>query len=134
MPTGTAATVARSYHQSQVHYLKKEVNYTDGASAVVNVGIVPAGAIIIRAAIVVLTAFNAGTNNNIRVGVSGSDNGIMADVAATSAGVKINTTIATAAAATINPSADTTIIATLGLTGTAASAGRAVIVVEYTNL
>lgn len=134
MPTGTLATTARGYHHQLVHYLKKQVLFSDGASAVVTVGTVPSGAVLQRASITVTTAFNAGTNNNIRVGVSGSDNGIMADVAATSVGVKTNSTLATAASAVINPTADTAIIATLGLTGTAATTGAAWIIVEYVYL
>lgn len=133
MATGTAGTTARDFHTNQVHYWKKTITYTDSS---VNVGYVPAGATIVRACAVVTTAFNAGTNNNIDIGNANSGQSAVYASAlnGTSVGVKINTTLATAAAAQINVAADTLITAAYTSSGTAATTGSALVVVEYVNL
>ena len=43
MATGTAGTVARKYHTSQVHYLRKRITFAT-ATVETNLGIIPAGA------------------------------------------------------------------------------------------
>lgn len=43
MATGTAGTVARKYHTSQVHYLRKRITFAT-AAVETNLGIIPAGA------------------------------------------------------------------------------------------
>lgn len=112
-----------------VHYLRKQIRYTDGASAVVTIGTLPAGAAVLRGHVVVQTAFNAGTNNNVDVGIAGATNSYTAALAMTPVGVKPFTGLATSAVAVTTGDAD--VIATLGLTGTAATAGAAIIVIDY---
>lgn len=113
-----------------VHTLRKIVNYSDGASAVVTVGTLPAGAIVIGGGIQVVTAFNAGTNNNIDVGIAADADGFASAIAMTSKGFKVFDDIATSD--DLGPmTADTDVIATLGLTGTAATTGSAIIIVQF---
>lgn len=128
MPTGTAATTARSYHTDQTHYLVKRVGFADSGTAV-TVGIVPAGSIVVNGWVVVATAFNAGSTNVIDVGTSADDDGFATDLALGTIG-----NIAFDEMATTNDSVcatDTTIIATPALSGTAATAGVAYVVVQY---
>lgn len=129
MPTGTQGTNARRYHTSQVHYLRKAIAFSDGASAVVTVGIIPAGAVVINAGVVVTTAFNAGSGNVLDIGTSADDDGFATDLALGTIG-----RIAADELATSNDlyvTSDTTIIATLALTGTAATAGAGIVFVEF---
>jgi hypothetical protein len=129
MATGTAATQARQYHTSQVHYLRKAIAYTDGATAVITVGVIPAGATVIRGGVVVTTAFNAGTTNVLDIGTSADDDGFATDLALGTIGVISADEMATTNDAYVT--SDTTIVATLALSGTAASAGAGFVWIEY---
>jgi hypothetical protein len=129
MPTDTAGDVGQVYHTNQVHYLAKSIAYTDGASAVVTVGVLPPRAVVIRGGVVVTTAFNAGSGNVLDIGTSGDDDGFATDLALGTIGV-----ISADEMATTNDAYSTsavTITATLALTGTAASAGAGVVWLEY---
>jgi hypothetical protein len=129
MATGTAGTTAKRVHQPLVHRIWKDIAYTDGASAVVTVGVIPAGSVVIRGGVVVTTAFNAGTANVMDLGTSADDDGFGTDLALGTIGVISADEMATTNDANIT--ADTTVIATLALTGTAASAGAGTVWVEY---
>lgn len=111
------------------HYLRCQVTYAAGASAVATIGILPAGAVVLRGHAVVTTVFNAGTNNNVDVGIAGQTATFTSALAMTSVGVKPFTGLSTSAFALTT--ADTPVIATLGLTGTTATAGVAIFVIEY---
>lgn len=129
MATGTPGTTARKYHTSQVHYLRKAIAYSDGASAEVEVGIIPAGSTVIRGGVVVTTAFNAGTGNVLDIGTAADPDGFATDLALGTVGVIVADEMATTDDAYVT--ADTTITATLALTGTAATAGAGFVWVEY---
>lgn len=60
MPTNTAGTVARENATQQVHYLRKRI-LGAGGSATYSLGVIPAGANILRISTLVRTVFNAGT-------------------------------------------------------------------------
>lgn len=114
-----------------VHYLRKTVNYSDGASAVVTVGTLPAGAIVIGGGVHVATVFNAGTNNNIDIGIAADPDGFNTLTAMTSRGFKVLDELATSD--DLGPmAADTDVIATLGLSGTAATTGSAQVIIMFT--
>lgn len=119
----------RQYSLNVMHTLRKTVRYSDGASAVVTVGTLPAGAIVVGGAVHVSTVFNAGTNNNIDVGTAADPDGFATALAMTSAGDKVFDELATSD--DLLTSADTDVIATLGLTGTPASAGVAQVIVWF---
>lgn len=132
MATGTAGTTARQFHSQQTHFLRKTVNYNDtGISSGVSMGVIPAGSVIIDVVIVVTTAFNAATTNNLLVGTTAAGNDIVAtaDSAAGSTGLKrlASATIGT----TAYRSSDQTIYVAYTQTGTAATAGKAYVIVEY---
>lgn len=129
MATGTAGTSARKFHTQQVHYLRKAISYSDGASAVITVGVIPEGATVIRGGVIVTTAFNAGTANVLDIGTSADDDGFATDLALGTIGVIAADEMATTNDAYVT--SDTTIIATLALSGTAATAGAGFVWIEY---
>lgn len=71
MATGTAGTTARKYPYQMVHYLRKSIDYTMNGTTV-TIGIVPAGALILKPAsgVAVTTAFNGNSSNVLDVGAS----------------------------------------------------------------
>lgn len=60
MPTNTAGDTGRLYHTDQVHYLAKTFTFADD-DVVKTVGILPPGALVIEAGVVVTTAFVGGS-------------------------------------------------------------------------
>jgi hypothetical protein len=112
-----------------LHTLRKTVRFSDGASAVVTIGTLPIGALVVGGGIHVSTVYNAGTNNNIDIGTAADPDGFASAIAMTSAGFKVFDELATSD--DLLMAAETDVIATLGLTGTAATAGVAQIIVQY---
>ena len=129
MPTGTVATAAHRHALDLVHYIAKQVNYSDGAAAVVPIGTLPAGALVTRGGVAVVTAFNAATANVMDIGTAADDDGFGTDLALGTIGGIALDEIATSN--DLYVSADTVVNATLALTGTAATAGSAYVWLEY---
>lgn len=119
----------RQYALQTVHYLRKSISYTAGATAVVTVGTLPAGALVVGGGVHVSTVFNAATANNIDVGTAADPDGFATALAMTSVGLKAFDELATSD--DLLTTADTDVIATLALTGTAATAGVCQVVVQY---
>ena len=71
MATNTAGSSARQYSYQLVHYLRKGITYSDNGSTV-TVGIVPAGALILKplSGVAVITVFNGNSSNVLDVGAS----------------------------------------------------------------
>lgn len=134
MPTGTAGTNARQFHTQQIHYLRQNISYADGASKVYTIGTVPAGSQILNviSGVFVNTVFNAGTTNVLDIGTTANDDLYGTDIAL---GTKAFVALDEAATATdVNAwyvSSDTTFTCTLSLTGTAATTGAGVVVIAY---
>lgn len=124
------AIPARNDGSQSIQYLRKKISYLTGIAAVVSVGTIPAGGIVLRGGVVVTTAFNAGSTNVLDIGTSADDDGFATDLALGTIGV-----IAADEMATTNdmgPStSDISVTATLALTGTAPSAGEGYVWVEY---
>jgi hypothetical protein len=129
MATDTAATSARYTHQQVVHTLRKGFTYADDGSTI-TMGVLPIGAIVIRAGVVVSTAFNAGTTNVLDIGTSGDTDGFATDLALGTVGVIVADEMATTNDAGPYTS-DTTIQMVVDLTGTAATAGTGTAWVEF---
>lgn len=122
----TNPSTARVYHTNQTHYFRKRIIFSD---TVVTLGVIPAGAIVINAGVVVTTAFNAGTTNVLDIGTSGDDDGFATDLALGTIG-----RIAADELATSNDlysTSDVTLTATYAQTGTAATAGKGFVFVEF---
>lgn len=128
-----AAPNPRTFHTQQVHYLRKVVNWNDTNIATgVKFGTLPAGAVCIGGHVHVTTAFNAGTTNSLSVGQVTTATELIAAASAVAgtAGVKLNIA-PNASPFLIDLAADTDIYVLYAQTGTAASAGRAVITIEF---
>jgi hypothetical protein len=124
------AIPARNDGSQTIHYLRKPIAYTDGVAAVVQVGTIPAGGVVLRVGCVVTTSFNAGSTNVLDIGTTADDDGFATDIALGTVGVITDDALATSNDA--GPmTADTSVIATLALTGTAPGTGAGVVWVEY---
>jgi hypothetical protein len=123
--------VARQLPFQATNYLRKTVNFNDTG---ISTGepfsfYLPAGAQILYATVNIITAFNAGTTNVLTVGQNSSSyNDIVAsgDVAPGSTGSTM-----CLRGADLNITSDVQVNATYTQTGTAATAGQAVIVITY---
>lgn len=128
MATGTAGGTARQYHTQQVHYLRKSITFSDNGTAV-TVGYIPAGALILKplSGVAVTTAFNAGTANVLDIGTSDNDDLFGTDLAlGTTNFIPCDENVGGYLVA-----ADTTITATVALSGTAATAGAGEVIIAY---
>lgn len=99
----------------------------------VPIGALEAGAIPLRVDVYVPTAFNAGTTNTLDVGVIGTAAGFApaANTLVGATGYKPG--ITAGALMGVELAADAVVYAKYGQTGTAATAGAAVIVLTYAN-
>jgi hypothetical protein len=123
-----------------VGYLRRTVNFdtpfagepggvtTNG----VPIGGLEAGAMVLGVDVVVETAFNAGTTNTLNVGTPADDNGFAdtVGVAPGTVGFKPNLQ---GALSGIPLAANTVVYAKFAQTGTAATTGKATIVVKFAN-
>lgn len=124
------AIPARNNGEQNIAYLRKKVSYLDGATAVVQVGTLPVGAIVLRGGVVVTTAFNAASTNVLDIGTVADDDGFATDLAMGTIGVIVADEMATSN--DMGPfTANTSIIATHAQTGTAATAGEGYVWIEY---
>lgn len=126
------AVTAREYHTSQTHYLRRSVSFnTPGitSATTVEVGTIPANALVLRVGVRIGTAFNAGTTNTLDVGYVGAATAYFSAQAAGS--VAVNTATITAANQNPSASAPTPIFVRYNTGGTAASAGEATVWVEF---
>lgn len=125
MATGTAATVARKYHQDVVHVISVPIVYTTLAY---NVGTLPAGAAVVDAFVFVTTAFAGGTPQTIDVGIGTDGDDIATALVITAKGRKQADELATAD--DMYMLVDTVVTATL-TAGSTPSAGAGFVIVEY---
>jgi propanediol dehydratase large subunit len=112
-----------------VHYVSAAIGFADNGVAK-TLGVVPAGAVLIRGGVSVHTAFNAGTANTLNIGTSADDDGFATLLALGTIGV-ISTDEMATTNDQFNATADITVTATVVLSGTAATAGAGVVWMEY---
>lgn len=115
-----------------VGHVRRTVNLTDsGIATGIPVGALEAGAIPLRAYVVVQTVFNAGTTNVLVMGSTADDDGLVtsANAAATALGLKAGT----GAELGIPLAANTVFYAKFTQTGTVATTGKATFIVEFVN-
>lgn len=133
MATGTATPLGRQYHMQMLHYLRLAVAYnTTGIATADTVkfpNLIPAGAEILFTKVKIVAAFNAATTNVLTVGTStGSD----ADIVGASdldEGTIGSTIVYRGAGLTF--ASPTILYAKYTQTGTAATAGSAIVIVVY---
>lgn len=121
---------ARDLGIQAVHYLRKTISLGDlNITTGIKVGTVPASARIIDCVVVIDTVFNAGTTNVFTVGTSAGSNADIAasgDVTEGSVGANRSTIGSKLAFAS-----DTDIFAQYTQTGTAATTGKAEVMIAY---
>jgi hypothetical protein len=121
---------ARSSGDQTINYLRAPIAFGLGYTGVQQVGTLPGGCVVLRSYIVVSTAFNNGSTNTMTIGTVASAASFGTGIALGTVGVITGGT-ALATAATVTPTADTPVIATMASTGAAATTGAGVVVVEY---
>ena len=121
------ANYPTKYPAPLVHYISATVTYEDNGTAK-TIGTIPAGATILKpmSGVQVNTAFDAGTTNTLNVGTTADDN-----LYGTLLAVGTTTFVPLDEAVGYTVSVDTTITATVVLTGTAATAGSGEVVICY---
>jgi hypothetical protein len=124
----TQLAPARSTGYQIVTYLRAPLSFNDGVTGVVQVGTLPAGALVLRTYAVITTAFNA-TGNTMKIGTVASDASFGTGISTAAAGVITGGT-ALATSTTVAPTVDTPVIATYTSTGSG-TAGAGWVVVEY---
>lgn len=133
MATNTAGTAARDYNMQMVHYLRRNITFADNG-AVKTVGVIPAGAQIVNivSGVFVTTVFNAGTTNTLDIGTSATASLYATDLAlGTKAFVPLDEAATQTGVNSWYVAADTTITCSVKLSGTAATTGAGVVIIEY---
>jgi hypothetical protein len=127
MATNTAGDQGQEYHTNQVHYLEKKITYLDNGQTV-TVGQVPPYAAIIRAGVVVTTAFNGNSSNVLDIGTTADPDGFATDIALGTIGVIVADEMATTDDS--YSASARTIVAPVVATASA-TAGEGIVWVEY---
>lgn len=119
----------QAYHTKQVHYLGP-VAFTeaDEGGGAITIGILPPGAVVLRAGIVVTTAFN-GTTPIADMGTSDDADGWATDISTATAGNIVADT--TNASDDLYATQDVTATVTVSATGNDSTAGAGYAYVEY---
>lgn len=128
---GNALVAPRLPVTQQLPYFRRSVSYNTfqiGTAGKVPLGTLPANAIVTGGLVKVTTAFNAVTTNVLTVGTAADDDAVMtaSDIDETD----VDTTV-TFAAVGYMPTVATPLFVTYTQTGTAATAGAAIIVLFF---
>ena len=115
----------REYHTEQVHYVSCPIVYTTLSYVI---GRLPAGALVIDAAVVVTTGFAGGTPQTLDIGTTADGDGFATALVITSAGRKVADELATSDDLYI--ATETNVTATLSA-GATTSAGAGYVYVAY---
>lgn len=123
---------ARKDPRQVVNTLKRVLNYNDSDAALAGFANgLPSGAFIVSVQVYVVTAFNAGTTNPITVGTNATSyNNIAQSGDITNASATMSSPTRGLGTA-VTASGDVAVYATYVPTGTAPTAGQAVIVITY---
>ena len=131
MATNTAGTNARDLGIQAVHYLRKDIATTDLSLATDEnvVGILPAGAVVLRMTLGVTEAFDDATADTVDVGYTAGGDDLGAAMAAGATGIDVGDIVA----ATMVPlAADQTVYVAAAVDATTVnSTGAASVIVEY---
>jgi hypothetical protein len=122
--------VARALSAQVIQFIRATINYNDaGIAGGVAFAKIPQNAFIVGVWSHVITAFNAGTTNVASVGTSAAATEILATIPA-ALGFNANTAAAGLGMA-VTQTGDVTVYAKYAQTGTAATAGQAVVVIGF---
>lgn len=128
MATNSAGSIARYDYNQDVNYLRKNFVFGDAATVTFTIGILPAGAVILApiSGVDVQTVFNAGTNNRLNIGITGTTAKYGSVLSLLTAGF-----VPIAVAVGHKVTVDTPIIVTFDVTGTAATTGECYVTIAY---
>lgn len=123
-------TPARKTQYAQTHYISRAVAYdTAGLSAGVQVGTLPAGAMIDKTSVLTTTAFNGTVSVTLSVGTSATGTQLINATDVRTAAARVDTVAPIANAGPL--AADTPIYTSATFGGTAGSAGASTVIVYY---
>lgn len=131
MATNTAGTAARQLPFQATHYLRRRVTFADVSGTQYKMGTLPMGAVVLGTSVSVKTVFNAASTNVLIVGTAGDDDALVAAGGVDETAVALTRVAPATLAGQVAPSADTDIYTKYTQTGTAATTGDAVVIVEY---
>jgi hypothetical protein len=133
MATGTPGTTARQLPYQVIHFLRITVNFNDpGIATGIGRQTLPKGAVITGTDVYVSAAFNAATTNVLTVGTNATAyNNIVAAADADETTVALTKGIKPTGAALGPLVADSRVFVMYTQTGTAATAGSAVVIISY---
>ena len=118
------------YHTDQTHFMRKDLKWNEITSgSAVNIDYLPAGAVVVGASAVVVTAFNSATSDVLDIGTSGDGDGFATDLDISAVGLKAADELATSN--DLYASTATLLTATWTGAGTAPTAGHVVVIVEF---
>lgn len=131
MPTNTAGTQARQLPFQATHYLRRRVTFADVSGTQYKMGTLPTGAVVLGTSVAVTTVFNAGTTNVLIVGTLADDDALVAAAGVDETAVALTRVAPATLAGAVAPTADTDIYTKYTQSGTAATTGVAIVIVEY---
>jgi hypothetical protein len=135
MATDSAGGGARDVMMPVKQVITRTINYnTTGIASGVVIGTLPVGAVIQNWRVTVETLFNAGSTNPITIGTTATGAECAASASITSGTAGVYTGSPAATAAWSKTTAQTPIYTAYIQTGTAATTGKAHIVVEYVSM
>jgi hypothetical protein len=120
-------STARVFHTQQVHYFRRAITFSE--TGTLTIGVIPAGAVVINAGVVVTTSFNAGTANTLDIGTSADTDGFATLLALGTVGRIVADEMATSN--DLYSTSEVTLQCVVTLTGTAATTGAGFVYVEY---
>jgi len=123
-----AAYQATEFSAPVVHYLRRNVSEADEGGGALTVGVLPAGAIVVGAGIIVATAFN-GTSPIVQIGTSGDADGFATNLALGTAGNIVWDELATSN--DLYSTSEVTVTTTVTATGNDSTAGYGVVYVSF---
>lgn len=130
-PKGNTTVATRSNTTQQTSYYRATVNFNDaGIASAIQFGTLPQNSSITDIQVEIVTAFNAGSTNVLTVGTTTTATEIVnaADVNEAATGV---TKVTRGLGQSLTASADTALYAKYVQTGGAATAGQAVIIIQF---
>lgn len=124
-------TPARKLHTQQIHQISITVGYnTAGITGGIQVGTLPAGAVIDKTSVFTTTAWNGTTSVALSVGTTATGTQLINGTDVRTGTARVDTVAPIAAAGPL--AADTPVYASVVFGGTTGSAGATTIVVTYT--
>jgi hypothetical protein len=135
MATGTAGASARDVMMPVKQVITRTINFGDtGIASGVVIGTLPIGAVIQNWRATVETLFNAGSTNPISIGTTATGVEIAATASITSGTAGVYTGSPATTTGWSKTTANTPIYTSYIQTGTAASTGKAHLVIEYVSM